>query len=119
MALKDGRLDALSAVNLLSGWEVPWPPAPLCSRAGPAPRHRTLLCSLPSLLLPTGPTAPVAGSWNLSWYKSRAVTILSASEREVLCSFWHLQILCEKVTLFLESFINAEDWPWKCHVFLP
>jgi hypothetical protein len=51
--------------------------------------------------------------------KCWAVTILSASEREVLCSFWHLQILCEKVTLFLESFINAEDWPRKCHVFLP
>ena len=51
--------------------------------------------------------------------KCWAVTILPASEREVLCSFWHLQILCEKVTLFLESFINAEDWPRKCHVFLP
>lgn len=61
MALKDGRLDALSSVNLLSGWEVPWLPAPTVLQGWPCPTppHPALLPPLP--LPPHG--AHSSGSW--------------------------------------------------------
>lgn len=61
--LKDGRLDALSSVKLLSGWEAPWPSAPRPRAAGLAPPC-ALLCFLPRPT-PSGrmvPTAPPAGT---------------------------------------------------------
>lgn len=45
------------------------------------------------------------------------MTVLSASHREVLCSFWHLQILCEKVTCSWNLLLMLKTGPGNVILF--